>query len=93
MKDLREHQKGVAVRAIKNYRLGFKSTDDEQRIEYFKKASMELVGGLFTPQEKTRVLSEAFKGYESLVEKVAKEFDTRTPERIQTLMNKVERKQ
>lgn len=93
MKDLQEHQKGAATRAIKNYRLGFKSTDDEERLEYFKRASMELIGGMFTPQEKTKVLSQALKGYESLVEKVAKEFDTLTPERLNTLMNKIDRKQ
>lgn len=87
-KDEKTFQKKFIDEAVRYYRLGISAEGDDERIEYFKKAKTRLIAGGLSPTQVSGVLQQAFKGYESKVEKVDRDFMTRSPDRLEAYFNK-----
>lgn len=80
--DLKKHQAVEKKEVLKNYRAGFQESDPEKQIDYFRKAKVHLVRGMFQPDEVSNIISESFRGYESLVDSVSSKFAKESPERL-----------
>lgn len=80
--DLKKHQAVEKKEVLKNYRAGFQESDPEKQIDYFRKAKVHLVRGMFQPDEVSNIISESVRGYESLVDSVSSKFAKESPERL-----------
>lgn len=87
-KELKKYQDEEKKDAIKYYRLGYAEKDPDKQLEYFKKAKVHIVRGMFQPDQVANVISESFKGHETLVDSVAAKFARQSPERLQAWINK-----
>lgn len=88
MKDRKDAQKGVREEAIKNLRLGFKATGVDEADKYFRRATIHIQSGQFTPNEQRQILEQASKGYEEMVDSIALKYAQTKPERMQDLLRK-----
>jgi hypothetical protein len=88
LKDRKEAQKGIREEAIKNLRLGFKASSVDEADRYFRRATIHISSGQFTPNEQRQILEQASKGYEEMVDSIAMKYAQTKPERMQDLLRK-----
>ena len=80
--DLKKHQAAEKKEALKYYRAGYQETDPQKQIDNFRKAKVHLVRGMFQPDEVSNIVSESFRGYETLVDSVSSKFAKESPQRL-----------
>jgi hypothetical protein len=72
--ELRAAQDIAKKEIVKYLRRGFQAHDNEERIAYFKRAKANLIAAGFLKTQWGGIISEAFNGNESIIDKINRDF-------------------
>jgi hypothetical protein len=95
LKGLEEYHRRVSREATREYRLALKAFSEgreEDGERHRIRAGTMLNATSMPPRERTRVLSDAMRGYESLADEVARRWARTSPEAMDALIRRLQRR-
>lgn len=75
LKDRKAAQEEIRKEAIKNLRLSFKATNVDEANMYLRRAQINIEAGRFTIDEHSKIISQAARGFESMIDSISNKFE------------------